>query len=425
MTVPTAETPQLDVCPSGHGLWLDAGEINFFVEDYHTLMAALAVTNPLPPAGPASSVCPRCGARMDPAQVPSVSWMACRSCHGWWLPQGSLTRLNETYRGGGIPIRIDEASYYSRAAARAASTAHSPVMPSSGAKAKSDAVRLWFGIVLLGATFLLLGLLALETIRRSAWTARWIHSPDDGLLLLLLGLVGGLGLFAHGVVLSRRRYLIESIPTSAIRSLAIGLVEIFGTAEPSGRPLSAPFSQTPCVLYSYAVEEHRTTGKSSHWVTIAKGASEQPFSVRDATAAVLVVPVGAELIVSTDRTYRNDGMNSLPSEAQAGLTRLGIKTDGWLGQKTLRCAEAFIQPGEPVYVLGTAQANPAKGDRLENAERLFIGSNPDGSFIISDESERELLAALRWKCLAMLYGGPAVTVACLAFILTYYVTLGG
>jgi Zn-finger nucleic acid-binding protein len=426
VTVPTAETPQLDVCSNGHGLWLDAGEINFFVEDYQTLTAALAVTDLAPAAGAsiASTLCPRCGARLESAKVPSASWMTCRSCHGWWLPHGSLARLNETYRGGGIPIRIDEATYYGRAAARAASTPRQPGMPPSGSKVSPDAVRLWFGIGLLGATFLLVGLLAFETIRTSAWSAQWIQSPDDGFLLLLLGLGAGLGLFAYGVVLSRRRDLIESIPTSAIRSLALGLVEISGTAEPEGSPLSAPFSQTPCVLYSYAVAEHRGTGQSSHWVTIAKGVSEQPFSVRDATGTVRVVPVGAELIVTADRTYRNDGMHSLPSEAQAGLTRLGIQTDGWLGQKTLRCTEAFIRHGESVYVLGTAQANPAMGDRLENAERLFIGSHPDESFIISDESERELLAGLRWKYLAMLYGGPAISVACLAVILTYYVALG-
>ncbi len=362
---------------------------------------------------------------MNSAMEPTVSWMACRSCHGGWFPRGTLTRLNEAYRSGGVPILIDESSYYARAAARGASSPRNPVVPSPGSEAKTDSARLWFGVVLLGATLLLVGLLAFENIRRTAWTARWIHQPDDGFLWLVFGLVGGIGLFSYGFVLSRRQHLIESIPTSTVRSLAIGLVEVFGTAEAQGPPLSAPFSQTPCVLYSYTVEEHRGAGKGSHWVTIAKGTSEQPFSVRDATGAILVVPHNAELLVSTDRTYRNDWLGSLPHDARAGLKRLGIETDGWLGQKALRCAEAFIRPGEPVYVLGTAQENPAAVDRLENAERLYIGSYPDESFMISDRSERELLGQLRWKVLAMLYGGPAVTVACLVVILAHYVALGG
>jgi len=362
---------------------------------------------------------------MDSAMVPTVSWIACRSCHGWWLPRGTLTRLNEAYRSGGVPIRIAESSYYARAAARGTSSSPNPAVPSSGSEAQPDSVRLWFGVVLLGTTLLLVGLLAFENIRRTAWTARWVHQPDHGFLWLVFGLVGGIGLFAYGFVLSRRQHLIESIPTSTIRSLAIGLVEIFGTAEAEGPPLSAPFSQTPCVLYSYTVEEHQGAGKSSHWVTIAKGTSVQPFSVRDATGAVRVAPHDAELLVSTDRTYRNDWLGSLPHEASAGLKRLGIETDGWIGQTTLRCTEAFIRPGEPVYVLGTAQEHPAAGDRLENADRLYIGAYPDESFMISDRSERELLAHLRWKVLAILYGGPAVTMACLVVILTHYVALGG
>ncbi|MGH7165917.1 MAG: GIDE domain-containing protein [Nitrospiraceae bacterium] len=362
---------------------------------------------------------------MDPAMVPAVSWMACRSCHGWWLPCGSLTQLNETYRKGNIPIWIDESLYYARAAARGASSLRLPAGPSPSSQPRPDPVRLWFGVVLAGAALLLVGLLVFENTRRIVWTARWIQRPDDVFLWLVLGLVGGVGLFAYGFGLSRRKHLIESIPTSAVRSLAVGLVEVFGTAEAEGPPLSTPFSQTPCVLYSYTVLEHRGTERSGHWVTIAKGTSEQPFSVRDATGAVLVVPQGAELLVSTDRTYRNDWLGSFPREASAGLKRLGIETDGWLGQKTLRCTEAFIRPGEPVYVLGTAQESPAAGDRIENAERLYIGFHPDASFMISDRSEKELLAHLRWKVLAMLYGGPAVTVACLVVILTHYVALGG
>lgn len=362
---------------------------------------------------------------MDSEMVPTVSWMACRSCRGWWLPRGTLTRLNETYRSSGVPIRIDESSYYARAASRGTSSPRNLAVSSPGSEAQPDSVRLWFGVVLLGATLLLVSLLAFENIRRTAWTARWIQEPDDGLLWLVFGLVGGIALFAYGFVLSRRQHLVESIPTSTVRSLAIGLVEVFGTAEAQEPPLSTPFSQTPCVLYSYTVEEHRGAGKGSHWVTIAKGTSEQPFSVRDATGAVLVVPRYAELLVSTDRTYRNDWLGSLPLEASAGLKGLGIETDGWFGQKALRCVEAFIRPGEPVYVLGTAQENPAAVDRLENAERLYIGAYPDESFMISDRSERELLTHLRWKVLALLYGGPAVTVACLVVILTHYVALGG
>ena len=35
--IPTSQGPDLDVCSNGHGLWLDAGEVNLFVEDYAAL----------------------------------------------------------------------------------------------------------------------------------------------------------------------------------------------------------------------------------------------------------------------------------------------------------------------------------------------------------------------------------------------------
>ena len=39
--LPTPQGPDLDVCPSGHGLWLDAGEVTCFVENYLALKHAV------------------------------------------------------------------------------------------------------------------------------------------------------------------------------------------------------------------------------------------------------------------------------------------------------------------------------------------------------------------------------------------------
>ncbi|HEU0069408.1 MAG TPA: GIDE domain-containing protein, partial [Nitrospiraceae bacterium] len=124
--------------------------------------------------------------------------------------------------------------------------------------------------------------------------------------------LGGLGLCIYGWILRQRKRLIESIPTSTIRSLALGLVEIEGLTQPEEGLLSSPFSGVPCVFYSYAVEEHVGSGKHARWETVANGTSEQPFFVRDTTGRVLVVPLGAELILPDERTYRNDWLGELP-----------------------------------------------------------------------------------------------------------------
>lgn len=425
--IPTSQTPQLDVCPGAHGLWLDAAEINFFVEDYRAVTAVVA-SGPRAAGSVAvqtkTAACPRCGGLLDQETVSDAPLMACRACHGLWLPRGSLTRLNGAYRGGGATIRLNEAAFYARAAAKRAAPRPAGSRRSRSSPTTAQPQGLWFWALLAGFALLVAGVILSKGIRETVAAARWVHQPDELLWYLVLGVVSGVGLFFYGFKLNREKRLIESIPTSAIRSLAVGLVEVAGTAQPDGQPLQAPFSETPCVFFSYKVQEQQGSGKNTRWETIAKGTSEEPFYIRDQTGAVLVVPFDAELIVADDRTYRNNWLGTLPPEAIAGLNRLGISTTTWLGSKTIRCTEAFIQPGDTVYVLGTAQDNPAGSAGFENADRLYIGSNRDEPFIIADRSEKDLLANLRWKVLALLYGGPALIVACLFVILTRYMTTG-
>jgi hypothetical protein len=280
----------------------------------------------------------------------------------------------------------------------------------------------WF--IILGLSLGLVGFIVFQSARRTLSTAHLAQAPDDMFFYLVLGVLGGVGLFIYGFMLNRKKRLIESIPTSAIRSLAVGLTEVTGSVRPDGSVLSAPLSGKPCVFFSYKVEEKHGTGEDSRWETIAHGTSDQPFFVRDTTGTVLVVPLDAEPIVDNTRTYENDGLRSLPPEAITGLNRLGIPTAGWSGQKTLRCHESFIPPEATVYVLGTAQVNPAADANADNAERLYIGSSRDEAFIISDRSEKDLLARLSWQVPACLYGGPALTVASLFAILTWYVKPG-
>ena len=116
VAVPTSHGPGLDVCSSGHGLWLDVGEVNFFVEDYTSLKRAMGDAGGV--AVRTETLCPRCGNHMESETVSHTSFLSCDSCRGWWLPHGSLTRLNETYRGAAVPIQIHEAALYTHAAAR-------------------------------------------------------------------------------------------------------------------------------------------------------------------------------------------------------------------------------------------------------------------------------------------------------------------
>jgi len=418
--IPTSHGPGLDVCSSGHGLWLDVGEVNFFVENYTALKRAIDDTGGV--AVRTETLCPRCGNHMESETVSQTSFLSCDSCRGWWLPHGSLTRLNESYRGAAVPIQIHEAELYARAAARHRAIKETFRDQPRFNKTRSNPQGIWFWVLFFGFAFVLGGLILVAGIGKAMRTAQWSRPPDQTLLYLASGTVGGFGLCVYGWMVYQRKRLIESIPTSTIRSLALGLVEISGQAQPEEGLLSSPFGGLPCVFYSYAVEERVGSGKNARWETIGKGTSEQPFFVSDTTGRVLIVPLGAELILPDERTSRSNWLGELPPNTIAGLNRLGISTERWIGSKTLRCRESFIIPEEQVYVLGTAHEHQGARERVENSARMYIGSSRDHEFIISDRSEKDLLSRLRWQVLAFGVGGLTLAATCLIIIFKYYLT---
>jgi Zn-finger nucleic acid-binding protein len=418
--VPTSHGPGLDVCSSGHGLWLDVGEVNFFVEDYSSLKRALGHTGGV--AVKTETLCPRCKQHMESSTVSRTAFMICDSCRGWWLPHGSLTRLNETYRGAAVPIQPHEAELYTQAAARHRALNDTFHNQPRFKEKRSDQQGLWFWVLFFGLALGIGGIIFAAGIDKTLRATLWSRPPDHPFLYLTAGILGGFWLVADGWLLRQRKRLIESIPTSTIRSLALGLVEISGRVQPEEQVLSTPFSGLPCVFYTYAVEERVSSGKHTRWETIAKGTSEQPFFVSDTTGRVLIVPLGAELILQDERTFRNDWLGALPPTTIAGLNRLGISTERWMGSKTLRCRESFILPEELVYVLGTAHAHLGATERIENSARLYIGSSRDHEFIISDRTEKDLLSRLRWQVLAYGAGGLALAATCVSIIFKYYLT---
>ena len=126
--------------------------------------------------------------------------------------------------------------------------------------------------------------------------------PVFSIIMFSIGIV----LFVWGLISFRKKRLIENIPTSKIRSIAMGLVEIYGEVAPgSGNILKSPFSQNDCVYYKYKIEELRSSGKSTYWATVKKDWDYRPFYLKDNTGMVLVDPLDAKIDIPIDNVFKS------------------------------------------------------------------------------------------------------------------------
>ena len=173
--------------------------------------------------------------------------------------------------------------------------------------------------------------------------------------LFLVGI--GFFLFFKGFKQLKRKRIIEDIPTSTIRGLAMGLVEIVGNAMRHKTLLKSPLSKTSCVFFKYQIDRYEKSGKSSRWVKIAGGDSGfLSFYVVDKTGRILITPHGAQYIMPEDYKYKTGSFGAIPTNLENFLIGNKISYKGFFGMKRqLRFREWNIREDDPVYILGRAQ----------------------------------------------------------------------
>ncbi len=239
------------------------------------------------------------------------------------------------------------------------------------------------------------------------------------LLFPAIGLVGGIVLFARGLLAYRRDRLISSVATSTLDGIAAGEVRVSGVVEPINGTLVSPLQSVPCVWYRAKVE---TTGDNSR-VLLAEEQSRE-FRIKDEHGGIRVVPRGARWEIrqafdeSTSWTgaeppglkrrtgARYADFDQDPSEmtelereaaAQALLTVQRPATSNPSGEwdegggsflastkrEGRRYRESRLEPGQTVTVLG--QAWP-----WGEVQEVVMTSNP------SDNIERDIAGDLAW-----------------------------
>ena len=132
-------------------------------------------------------------------------------------------------------------------------------------------------------------------------------SSEDYLMTTAFTLIGGF-VFFLGFYKWRKYRIFRDTPTSKIRSMAMGLVEIHGSVE-ADQLIRAPFSKTECVYYRWEIKEYRQSsdsgGKGSlhKWEEVGSGDRSVPFFAKDETGRALVEPDKAEFVVSRKKAY--------------------------------------------------------------------------------------------------------------------------
>ncbi|MFA5859941.1 MAG: GIDE domain-containing protein [Elusimicrobiota bacterium] len=191
--------------------------------------------------------------------------------------------------------------------------------------------------------------------------------------------IAGFVAILYGYAQLRKKRLIENIPSSKIRSVAMGLSEVNGIAKERGKLIS-PITGTECVYYKFRVErEDRDSKGRTHWKTVRSGESTNYFYVTDDTGELLVDPLGAEVVINQD--YR-------------------IVDSIWqtLGRKRFRYTEWYIKPGETFFIIGTVREFKDYGDdRKEKiAERLRGLKNNKQQLMLYDKNGDGNISIEEW-----------------------------
>ena len=212
--------------------------------------------------------------------------------------------------------------------------------------------------------------------------------------------IGGFVLLRGGRELKTVFHILRNDPVP-VRSLDghTGPVEITGTAvanEGAGT-VTAPFTGSECLVYTYEVEEYRSSGKHSNWETLDEGQDGVDFIVDDGNARVRVNPDGADVRFESQSVTVSPG-TELPErlaayvertegvEAQDGSVNL-LVTEISLGNKQ-RFTERRLDVGEDVYVYGQAMRGPATAWGSNLVDAIVGDGNATPVFVISDTSER-------------------------------------
>lgn len=228
---------------------------------------------------------------------------------------------------------------------------------------------------------------------------KYSSSDDEFYFYLYMGsyvtLFIGIGLFVRVFSLIRKRRWVEDIPRSRVKSIAMGLVEVYGVAEKHMNTVEAPHSKIRCLYYKVI--------KKSEGKKLGERRLGVPFYLRDRTGRVLVDPWRADVRIPRREAFHySESINT---------GRGHIVYSYW---------EYLVVVGKAYYVLGTADKKPHSKASTKGCENIIINKGgAEAPFIISSRPERELVDRMTADIFWGVVGGISLIVASLIYMAWY------
>jgi len=283
-----------------------------------------------------------------------------------------------------------------------------------------------------------------------------IHPPllhPEPISYVLFVVLFGVGayLFAKGFRVYWKFRVLENLPLSPVRAVAMGLVRVRGRAA-GDEVLTSPVTQQPCYYYKLMIDKWETDARNkSYWMLYRRDSDAVQFYLEDETGRMTVYPRGAELDLM--RTAQTMFVGQLPETLMSSSMRLSELTDSahapmvdaataaaaakeeavadlarsmaMIGAAPppagrFRLRESCILPGVSYDVTGTCVQNPLAKD-VGDRNLIKKGTN-DPTFMISDKPSQEVERRVDRRALAYIFGGAFLMVLSAGLALLMYTT---
>ncbi len=220
-----------------------------------------------------------------------------------------------------------------------------------------------------------------------------------GIAILCASLVLSALLLYKGYVAFGRSRRISDLPTTPMIDLRDGLVEVKGTISTRSSAIESPMTGTSCVLYHFVVEEERRSGQNgTRWVNLISDTTHTTCVIEDDSGACELELGKAHLDLIEDHHASSGTFRAAGTHLDAVLRRYGQTTKGIVFNKKLRYTETILKEGDFLYALGECG--------LRDGDIPLIDKGKD-QFLVSDQSERELLTKFRLRTASYSLGALA------------------